>query len=159
MKSIFLNASPNKEGITTKWAAKVMEGLEYETLHLVDYQIHQLGQSSEHDEFKQVIETIAHADLLVIGTPIYWWDVTGLLKTFIDRLTDLFQQDISSPEAPLYQVPVLWIVQGSTPKEAISGIKNMLEKVSDRFYMENFGVLYQKSEIKPMNMQLKKSYS
>lgn len=159
MKCIFLNASPNKDGITTKWAAKVMEDLEYETVHLVDYQIHQLGQSNQQDEFAQVIERIAHADLLVIGTPIYWWDVTGLLKTFIDRLTDLFQQDISSPEAPLYHVPVLWIVQGSTPQEAISGIKNMLENISGRFYMENLGILYQKSEIKPMNTQLKKTYS
>jgi multimeric flavodoxin WrbA len=29
---------------------------------------------------------INNADLLVLASPLYWWGVTGLMKTFIDRL-------------------------------------------------------------------------
>lgn len=106
--------------MTVKWGEKILEDIEYRVLHLVDYSVNQLGQVTKEDEFDQVIEAIKEADILVIGTPIYWWDVTGLLKTFIDRWTDLFQYGLDTPEAPLYQKSVFWFVQGSAPEEAIS---------------------------------------
>ena len=29
---------------------------------------------------------IQNSDLLIFASPLYWWGVTGLMKTFIDRL-------------------------------------------------------------------------
>lgn len=141
--------------MTVKWGEKILEDIEYRVLHLVDYSVNQLGQVTKEDEFEQVIEVIKEADILVIGTPIYWWDVTGLLKTFIDRWTDLFQCGLDTPEAPLYQKSVFWFVQGAAPEEAISGIERMLSNVSERFLMEELGLIYQKKEISSSNEMFK----
>ncbi|MGG5338942.1 flavodoxin family protein [Enterococcus mundtii] len=155
MRILFINASPNKEGMTVKWGEKILKDIDYTVLHLVDYSINQLGQMTEKDEFDKVMGVIKQADVLVIGTPIYWWDVTGLLKTFIDRWTDLFEYGLDTPDAPLYQKSVFWFVQGSTPEEAISGIRRMLSNVSDRFLMQKLGMIYQKKDIASSNEQIK----
>lgn len=155
MNVLFINASPNKEGVTVKWAAKVLAGITYESLHLVDFTINQLGQVREEDEFQQVMAAVKHADCLVIGTPIYWWDVSGLLKTFIDRWTELFQAGLEGSEAPLYHLPVYWIVQGANANESINEIKKMLKNVCARFFIENKAIVYQKQQILSINDEIK----
>ncbi|MFP1647261.1 flavodoxin family protein [Enterococcus mundtii] len=155
MNVLFINASPNKKGMTTKWGEKILADINYSVLHLVDYRINQLGQVTVEDEFEKVMEAAKKADVLVIGTPIYWWDVTGLLKTFVDRWTDLFQLGLDSTGAPLYQKPIFWFVQGSTPEEAINGIEKMLMNISERFLMKNQGIIYQKKDISLFNEKIK----
>ena len=39
------------------------------------------------DELTPVLEEIAHADGLVLGSPIYFGDVTGQMRTFLERLS------------------------------------------------------------------------
>lgn len=43
MRILFINASPNKEGMTVKWGEKILKDIDYTVLHLVDYSINQLG--------------------------------------------------------------------------------------------------------------------
>jgi multimeric flavodoxin WrbA len=38
------------------------------------------------DDMSDVHEEIKKSDLIVLASPLYWWGVTGLMKTFIDRL-------------------------------------------------------------------------
>lgn len=38
------------------------------------------------DDMQEIHGEIQKADLLVLASPLYWWGVTGLMKTFIDRL-------------------------------------------------------------------------
>lgn len=37
------------------------------------------------DDLTEVLEAITETDVLVLATPIYFWDVTGQLKSFLDR--------------------------------------------------------------------------
>lgn len=37
------------------------------------------------DDMNQIIERIIQSDLLVLGTPVYWWGPTAQFKTFMDR--------------------------------------------------------------------------
>lgn len=37
------------------------------------------------DGMDQIVEKIIQSDILVLGTPIYWWGPTGQFKTFMDR--------------------------------------------------------------------------
>lgn len=84
-----VNASPNKDGNSVKFAKKFLAGKEFETVHLVDYHIEQYGQKAEQDQFFQVYEKLSQADVLVFTSPIYWWSFSGLLKTFLDRVADV----------------------------------------------------------------------
>lgn len=41
----------------------------------------------EHDKFYEVREKILNSDLIIIGTPIYMNNITGSMKSFLDRLS------------------------------------------------------------------------
>ena len=40
----------------------------------------------QNDEMQHLLPLVLDADVLVWATPMYWWNVTGPLKNFIDRL-------------------------------------------------------------------------
>lgn len=55
-------------------------------LHIRDYTYH---QPVDRDDFLAVAEAMAEADGTLFVTPIYWYTMSGVLKRFFDRLTDL----------------------------------------------------------------------
>jgi multimeric flavodoxin WrbA len=47
---------------------------------------HKLGNCIQKDDFEQLLEKIMSADGLLLGSPVYNYQVTAQLKTFFDRL-------------------------------------------------------------------------
>ena len=108
---VFINGSPNKEGNTFKIGKEVLKNTNYDVLQMRDYKIEQYGAVTSNDEIKNVFKVIENANTIVIGTPVYWYSVSGLLKTFIDRLYLL-------PEAKTLKGKDLYFfAQGSAPDE------------------------------------------
>lgn len=110
MKIIAFSGSPRKEGETVDLLAEVLvgaseAGAETEIVHLVDAPVrHCMGCYSENpedcdlsrctrgelaDAMAGIFQKIIWADALVIGSPVYWFSVSGLTKTFLDRLSPL----------------------------------------------------------------------
>ena len=85
MSILFINASPNKDGNTAKLAKTLLAGKEYETLNLIDYKIYAYGQNYDDDQFEEIIEKMKAADTVVMGSPLYWHNICGLLRNFLDR--------------------------------------------------------------------------
>lgn len=111
MKYLFINASPRPNGNTAKIAAALLRWHEYETLSLTDYKIYGYGQQFEDDQFMEVIGKIREADVIVIGSPLYWHNLAGQLCCFIDRTYGPFKQGEFSGRK-LYA-----IVQGAAPEK------------------------------------------
>lgn len=155
MKNIFLNASKNRNGTTAKWADKIFDDIDYQTIHLVEHRIDQIGQQSDLDEYAEVVEKLSHADVIVIGTPVYWSSMTGFLKTFIDRLSDTMTMPLDSKEAPLNGARVFLIIQGTAPEDAIPGIKTVVEHICSRFFMDYSGDVFSLSDAYEVNGKLK----
>ena len=104
-----MNCSPNKEGNTYQIGEELLKGKEHEILYMVDYKISQYGQVTSDDQIKDIFNKIKDFETLVIGAPVYWYTVGGLLKTFIDRLYML-------PEAEILRGKKLYLfAQGSGP--------------------------------------------
>ncbi|MGC6552324.1 flavodoxin family protein [Streptococcus sp. VTCC 12905] len=85
MTTLFINGSPNKNGNTVALVKRLLRDQEYETLHLADYKIYDYGQDFLDDQFKEVIQKVFAADTLVIGSPVYWHSINGLVRNFLDR--------------------------------------------------------------------------
>lgn len=85
MSILFINASPNKGGNTAKLASELLSSKEYETLHLINYKIYAYGQEYPDDQFDEIIEKIREADTVVMGSPLYWHNICGLMRNFLDR--------------------------------------------------------------------------
>ncbi|WP_121198601.1 flavodoxin family protein [Mucilaginibacter gracilis] len=59
---------------------------------MLDYHIqpyNYTGQYSTDDGFINVVNAMQQYDDYVFATPVYWYSMSGLMKTFFDRLTDL----------------------------------------------------------------------
>lgn len=86
MKILFINGSPNKNGNTVRLAQALLTDNEYETINLVDYKIYSYGQKYEDDELPKMIDAMRQAETIVIGSPVYWHNLSGAVRNLLDRL-------------------------------------------------------------------------
>ena len=92
MKILFINGSPNKNGNTKALADKMLQGKDYETLNLTEYNIGCYGQNFADDQLDEVIGKMKEADVIVIGSPLYWHNICGAVRNVLDRFYGKVQQ-------------------------------------------------------------------
>ena len=106
MKFVALNGSPAGKNsatgriLTAFLAGAARAGAETEQYHLTDYHIKQCqgcfacwfqspGKCTIDDDMEQLLQAYLSADIVCFGSPVYSWNMTALLKNFIDRLIPL----------------------------------------------------------------------
>lgn len=128
MKILFINGSPNKTGNTAQLAEKLLGDRKYETLNLTDYRIGSYGQNFSDDELDIVISKMKEADVIVIGSPLYWHNICGSVRNVLDRFYGLVS------EKDLKGRDMYFLFQGAAPE------KWMLE--AGEYTMKRFAGLY-----------------
>ena len=105
MRVIAINGSPRKNQNTGTLLAQAVNGAESvgastETIHLYDYRYsgcvscfscklkHNAGAGScaIQDELAPILDKAMNSDALLLGSPIYFSDVTGMMRSFMERL-------------------------------------------------------------------------
>lgn len=128
MSILFINGSPNKEGNTAGLAEKLMDGKAYQALNLVDYKVYGYGQQFPDDQFAEIVERMKNADTIVIGSPVYWHNMSGMIRNLIDR----FYGPV--PAGALKGRKSVFLFQGAAPEAW------MLEKAE--YTMSRFAKMY-----------------
>lgn len=138
---IFMNGSPNKSGNTFRIGEEILKGISHDILQMSDYKVSQYGQVYEDDDINKIFEKIKNVDTIVIGAPVYWYTVSGIVKTFIDRLYLL-------PEAEVLKGKNLYFfAQGSAPDElARQSITFLVTRVSELMGMNLKDVVVDSSD-------------
>ncbi|WP_240841847.1 flavodoxin family protein [Acidaminobacter sp. JC074] len=100
MKIVILNGSPRPMGNTRTLLEEFRTGLEENTEALVDFIDLQdktilpceacnacghTGRCKHKDSTNEIMPLITEADVIVFGTPVYWWGVTAQMKLMIDK--------------------------------------------------------------------------
>ena len=101
-KVIILNGAARKNGSTAKLVDAFTEGAasagnEVKTFYLDGMDIHSCkgclragrdpkSPCSQKDDMDQIYAAFADADVVVFASPVYFWTITGPLKTVADRL-------------------------------------------------------------------------
>ena len=85
MSILFINGSPNKHGNTAALAAELLKGKAYKNLSLTDYTIGAYGQKLPGDGLDAVIKAMEKADIIVVGSPMYWHNICGSVRNVLDR--------------------------------------------------------------------------
>lgn len=130
-KILFMNASPNKDGSTVCIAKKLLKNNDYDTMEMGDYNVSQFGVKKENDQMKEMLNIVKDYEVLVIGTPVYFYTVSGILKTFIDRLYLLEEAEI------LKGKKLYFFAQGHAPdEETDKTIKYLITKMTNLFGIE-----------------------
>lgn len=91
-RPLVILGSNRKQSNTRAFVEKAMAGVEYRLLDLLDYSIASYSYAHVYpaqDTFAHLIEQLLQHQTLVLATPVYWYNMSGGMKTFFDRLTDL----------------------------------------------------------------------
>jgi len=51
------------------------------------------GKCKIEDDMQKLYPKLKEADVLIVGTPTYYWNVTGVVKDFIDRTNPLYSTE------------------------------------------------------------------
>ncbi|TFF63520.1 MAG: flavodoxin family protein [Promethearchaeota archaeon] len=99
MKILGIMGSPRKNGNTHILISKILEGAQdsgasIEILLLGDLEIKECdgchscwkgNECSKLDDMNSIFPKIIDSDVLIFGTPVYWYGPTSLIKAFLDR--------------------------------------------------------------------------
>ena len=91
---VIILGSANSDGNTRKIADTLAEQLGCEVIDLNDYTIGYFDYEfkNQDDDFMPLMETIiARYSILVFATPVYWYSMSAVMKTFFDRISDLLK--------------------------------------------------------------------
>ena len=148
-KVLFINASENRDGNTSRMAKSLVGNTPYDQLNLVDYRVDSLGQNFEGDQFDVVLKAMQQADIIVIGTPVYWHTMSGSLKNVIDRMYTVRNN------ANLTGKQMYFITQGTAPTpESIQQLKWTMNRFGEYFGMDVKGLAANDAEVEVLRNQL-----
>lgn len=93
-KKVIIVGSSRNNGNTTKIVDVISNQLNIDVINLNDYQFSYYDYESENrsDDFLPLIKSIIEKyDTLIFATPVYWYSMSGIMKVFFDRFSDLIR--------------------------------------------------------------------
>lgn len=96
------------------------------------------GECVLKDDAKEIITKIKNADSIVFVTPIYYYEMSGQLKTLLDRCNPLYGRDYNFRN--IYLVMTATDTADFTPERAIHGLGGWVEcfeeaKLADTIFL------------------------
>lgn len=131
-----LVGSPNREGRTYQMVTAALQGAaqagaEVELVQMADHVVEACKDCMPWEcmttlkcrypdpAFEYLSEKLLHCGALVLGTPIYWWDASGMVKLLILKMFRVYARS-----APLAGLPSLGIgIAGGTGNGLVSGLQ------------------------------------
>ncbi len=138
-KILILNGSPRPGGNTQRLAEAFAEGAaqaghSVQTIHLRQLRIHPClgclkgGKSSaapctQKDDMDSIYAPYQEADLLVLASPLYYWNFSGQLKIALDRLYAVTEMYGGGGHDAPFKEAVLLMAAGSDTEENLAPMK------------------------------------
>lgn len=82
------------------------------------------GKCVQKDDVAEMMEEVRNADTLVFVSPIYYYEMSGQLKTFLDRMNPLYGSDYNFKN--VYLVTTAADTDPLTPSRAIGGLEGWI---------------------------------
>ncbi len=79
----------------------------------------------QNDDMADLILKVQNADALIFATPIYYYEMSGQLKTFLDRCNPLFAQENNFKD--VYLITSSYDDAPNASDRAINGLKGWIE--------------------------------
>ena len=83
------------------------------------------GRCVIRDDADEICRKALHADVLVFATPIYYYEMSGQLKTLLDRLNPLYPCDYAFRD--VYLLTAAAEDEEHVPQRAVSGLEGWIE--------------------------------
>ena len=135
MKAVAVLGSPRKNGNSTLIAEKILDLLNSNGSDVSAYHLNELNfkgcqgcagckSNAEHcvvdDDLTEVLQEIEQAELVVIASPVYFSEISGQTKSFIDRTFSYLNPNFINSETPSRLLPgksLIFILTQGMPDE------------------------------------------
>ncbi len=134
MNVIGINSSPRKNGNTDILVRKILEGAQEKNVEIKYYNLNEMlikgCQGCYHcrskkackikDDMSVLLKEIFDAEAIILGSPVYMFQMNAQAKMFIDRLLPVLNADFTSRFKKRKNM-VLAYTQGNPDKQIFSG--------------------------------------
>lgn len=93
-KSVIIVGSSRKNGNTTQIVMRIANKYHLDIINLIDYNYsyYDYESKNKNDDFIKLAQGIIEKyDTLIFATPVYWYSMSGIMKVFFDRISDLIR--------------------------------------------------------------------
>lgn len=149
MSILFINGSPNKNGNTAALAEKVAAGRKYHSLHLVDYKVYGYGQNFADDQFFEIVDAMKEAETIIIGSPVYWHNMSGMVRNLLDRFYGPVKQ------GELHGRKMAFLFQGAAPEAwMLEKAEYTMKRFASMYGMEYLGMVTNRKEAEALSSKI-----
>ncbi|MFT4523096.1 MAG: multimeric flavodoxin WrbA [Bacteroidia bacterium] len=92
VRKVIINGSSNANGETEKAVSQLILISKCDVINLKEYNITHFDyeHKNREDDFIELMKRIENGyDVLIFATPVYWYSMSGIMKVFFDRFSDL----------------------------------------------------------------------
>jgi len=96
MKTVIIQGSSRSHGNTKKIIDLIGKNIDFDLVDLSSKNIRHFDYDlkNKEDDFLGLFKRIVHDyDVILFATPVYWYAMSGIMKTFFDRITDFLKMD------------------------------------------------------------------
>jgi len=140
MKVLAIVGSPRPEGNTNYLVDKALEGaaksgVQTEKILLSQHDIRPcLGHDdcanfktcTQQDDASWVLERFCEADGVILATPVYWYNMTAQMKTFVDRNYFIYRHD-TKPRAKA--VGLIIVAEGAGIEDTLNTMRKFVDGI------------------------------
>ena len=83
------------------------------------------GKCVQKDDAPEIMEKLRRADVLIFATPIYYYEMSGQMKTLLDRMNPLYSSDYAFRE--VYMIATAADGEDSTFEKAYNGLQGWVD--------------------------------
>jgi len=153
-KKVIILGSSRKNGNTTKIVDEISKEYNIDVVNLSDYNISYYDYESKNieDDFLPLIKRIIeNHDTFIFATPIYWYNMSGIMKVFFDRFSDLIR--IEKETGRKLRGKKIGVISNSHDNEIEESFYIPFKKTADYLGMEYLGHAHFNANI--LNQQTK----
>lgn len=99
-----------------------------------------------HDDMQKMFPLLEQSDVWAFASPVYWWNISGLLKNFIDRF-EVYWGDEKFKELCARKKAVI-LTCGGQPLEKNSEAEEYLEKLFTKLHLRIAGKIRASADAK-----------
>ncbi len=141
MKGIIILGSSRSDGNTRQVAEYVKDTLELDMIDLNQYHIGYYDYNHDQkDDYISLMRTVVQYDYFIFATPVYWYSMSAVMKTFFDRFSDLVRVHRDLREQ-LRHKPLGMVCCGASPT-LVEGFSNPFVESANYLTMTYLGDAY-----------------
>ncbi|MBS1730176.1 MAG: NAD(P)H-dependent oxidoreductase [Bacteroidetes bacterium] len=155
--TIIILASARKKSDTLQVVERIFHQRNMHCIDLLDQQIAPYNYEKKYpaeDNFQEIITQCITFQKIIFATPVYWYSMSGMLKNFFDRLTDIVTIN-KELGRKLAGKSIGFIAVGADP-EIPPGFETPFTSIAHYFDMQFIGSIYyctKNERIKDLNIQ------